>query len=124
MSSFLMLISIFLNWIVFSYHLALSTDYAKYKIAMPSYKNSIGAVLILWLITLIMPVCVLHLIFSFNWVALFFINISIIWFLGSSLLRFYRFWFASSRGPLRDMLEASIGSFIFLLTGFILRSYS
>jgi hypothetical protein len=74
-----------------------------------------------WMSGFIFPVIPFTLVFEFHWLAIFFINLAVVFILGPTLTGGLLVRFASGKGLGHDMVYSFIGGIITLIIGLIAR---
>lgn len=87
----------------------------------PMYTSNPFMTAIPWISGFILPVIAWANITEFHWIALFFINLAIVWILGPWLTKGFLVRFASGKGLGKDMLTAFVAGIIALVIGLVLK---
>jgi hypothetical protein len=74
-----------------------------------------------WISGFVLPVIPFTLVLEFHWVAIFFINLAVVYILGPILTRGFLVRFASGKGLGHDMMYSFIGGIFTLIIGLISR---
>lgn len=74
-----------------------------------------------WVSGFILPVIPFTLVFEYHWLAIFFINLAVVYILGPMLTKGLLVRFASGKGFGHDMMYSFIGGIIALIIGLIAR---
>lgn len=118
MSTILLVIGAILLISTFGIHSIItnSNEYDK-----PMYTTNPLLSAIPWISGFILPVIAWTNITEFHWLALFFINLAVVWILGPWLTKGFLVRFASGKGLGKDMLTAFVAGVIALIVGFLLK---
>ncbi len=87
------------------------------EIDKPMYTSNPLMSAIPWISGFIFPVIAWANITEFHWIALFFINLAVVWILGPWLTKGFLVRFASGKGLGKDMLTAFVAGIIALVIG-------
>ena len=87
----------------------------------PMYTSNPLMSAIPWISGFIIPVIIWTQITDFHWIALFFINLAVVWILGPMLTKGFLVRFASGKGLGKDMLTAFIAGVITLIIGLLVK---
>jgi hypothetical protein len=74
-----------------------------------------------WISGFIIPVVIWTQITEFHWIALFFINLAVVWILGPMLTKGFLVRFASGKGLGKDMFTAFIAGIVTLIIGLLVK---
>ena len=74
-----------------------------------------------WISGFVLPVIAWAKITEFHWIALFFINLAVVWIFGPWLTKGFLVRFASGKGLGQDMVVAFVVGMIFLVIGIALK---
>tara|TARA_B110001469_G_C9587113_1_gene291284 strand:+ start:522 stop:878 length:357 start_codon:yes stop_codon:yes gene_type:complete len=74
-----------------------------------------------WISGFIIPVVIWTQITDFHWIALFFINLAVVWILGPMLTKGFLVRFASGKGLGKDMLTAFVAGIVSLIIGLLVK---
>lgn len=87
----------------------------------PMYLNNPLMSSIPWISGFIIPVIIWAQVTDFHWIALFFINLVVVWILGPMLTKGFLVRFASGKGLGRDMITAFIAGIVMLIIGLLVK---
>lgn len=118
MATFFLIISAILFIATFGIHIMINSDDQWDK---PMYTRDPIMSAIPWISGFILPVIPFTLVFEFHWLAMFFINLAVVYILGPILTRGLLVRFASGKGLGPDMVYSFIGGIISLIIGLIAR---
>jgi hypothetical protein len=74
-----------------------------------------------WISGFIIPVVIWSQITELHWIALFFINLAVVWILGPMLTKGFLVRFASGKGLGKDMFTAFIAGIVTLIIGLLVK---
>lgn len=118
MATFFLIISAILFIATFGIHMFISNGDPLNK---PMYTRDPIMSVIPWISGVILPVIPLTLVFEIHWLAMFFINLAVVFILGPTLTKGLLVRFASGKGIGQDMVYSFIGALISLIIGLIAR---
>ena len=87
----------------------------------PAYTREPVMSAIPWISGFILPVIPFTIVFEYHWLAIFFINLVVVFFLGPILTKGLLVRFASGKGLGNDILYSFVGGIITLIIGLIAR---
>ena len=118
MATIILIISAILFIATFGIH---ATITSQDKWDQPMYVNNPLMSSIPWISGFVLPVIPLTIVFDANWIAIFFINLGIVWFLGPTLTKGFLVRFASGKGLGNDMLVSFVAGIVTLITGLLIK---
>ena len=118
MSTVLLVIGAVLLISTFGIH---STIINSSQLDKPIYTTNSLMSAIPWISGFILPVVAWANIMEFHWIALFFINLAVVWILGPWLTKGFLVRFASGKGLGKDMLTAFVAGIVALVIGLVIR---
>lgn len=121
MGTFLLILSSILFIATFGIHSMIKTSSS---LEQPMYVNNSLLAAVPWISGFILPVVCWSLIFDLHWIALFFINLVVVYIFGPILTKGLLVRFASGKGLGRDMLYSFIGGIIALIIGIAIHTNS
>jgi hypothetical protein len=118
MANFFLIVSASLFIVTFGIHMTLDSGDQFDK---PMYTRDPIMSAIPWVSGLILPVIPFTIVFEYHWIAIFFINLAVVYILGPMLTKGLLVRFSSGKGLGHDMLYSFIGGIIALIIGIIAR---
>ena len=116
MGAVLLIISAILFISTYGIH-AIITNREKFD--QPLYVHNQLMTSIPWVSGFILPVIPFSTVFEANWVAIFFINLAVVWLLGPMLTKAFLVRFASGKGLGKDMQTSFIAGIVVLIIGLL-----
>jgi len=89
------------------------------KFDQPMYIHNPLMTSIPWISGFVLPVIPFSIVFDVNWIAIFFINLAVVWLLGPMLTKSFLVRFASGKGLGKDMLTSFIAGIVVLIIGLL-----
>lgn len=118
MATFFLIISAILFIATFGIHIMINSGDQFDK---PMYTKDPVMSAIPWVSGFILPVIPFTIVFEYHWLAIFFINLAVVYILGPMLTKGILVRFASGKGLGHDMLYSFIGGIVTLIIGLIAR---
>ncbi|RYU93181.1 hypothetical protein [Emticicia agri] len=118
MATFFLIVSIILFIATFGIHMAINSGD---QFDRPMYTRDPIMSAIPWVSGFILPVIPFTIIFEYHWVAVFFINLAVVYILGPILTKVLLVRFASGKGLGHDMLYSFLGGIVALIIGLLAR---
>lgn len=119
MGTVILIISAFLFISTFGIHAAITSEN---KWEQPLYVNNPLLSSIPWISGFLLAVIPLSIVFELNYIAVFFINLVLVWILGPMLTKAFLVRFASGKGLGNDMLVSFIAGLVSLIIGLLINS--
>jgi hypothetical protein len=116
MGAILLIISAILFIATFGIHVIIARAD---KFDQPMYIHNPLMTSIPWISGFVLPVIPFSILFDVNWIAIFFINIAVVWLLGPMLTKAFLVRFASGKGLGKDMLTSFIAGIVVLIIGLL-----
>lgn len=118
MATFFLIVSAILFIATFGIHMTINSGD---QLDKPMYTRDPIMSAIPWISGFILPVIPFTIVFEYHWLAIFFINLAVVYILGPMLTKGLLVRFASGKGLGHDMLYSFIGGTITLIIGLITR---
>lgn len=118
MANFFLIVSAILFIATFGIHMFINSGNSFDK---PMYTRDPALSAIPWISGFILPVIPFALVIDLHWVAIFFINLVVVYLIGPVLTKGLLVRFASGKGMGHDMLYSFVGGIITLVIGLIAR---
>jgi hypothetical protein len=118
MSTFFLIVSAILFIATFGVHMAIDSGD---QFGKPMYTRDPIMSSIPWVSGFILPVIPFTIVFEYHWLAIFFINLAVVYIIGPMLTKGFLVRFASGKGLGQDMLNSFIGGIVTLIIGLLVR---